>query len=184
MSAPSRTGLTLIETLAALTILSLAVVAGGRWLVSTARYGESLQRVTSDELATTRTIELLRDDLFAIDQSDTNAFGSDSGAVVSREGGISLITANGVPGDAPGWHRVAWFYDERLRTVTRRSRPVGDTGGFTERVVAANISAWSLADPEDEGENSQEPGDIVLTLSIGSALGQSVRFEGIREAAR
>jgi len=182
MSVPSRAGLTLIETLAALTILSVAVAAGGNWLVSTARYSGALQRSTSDELAVVRTIELLRDDLFAVAQTTIPT--AEHGVAVSPGGVVSLVTANGVPGDEPRWHRVEWLFDEESHEIIRRSRSIRTTENVSERIVALDVSEWLLAETEDTASVVQESSDILLTLSIGSASTRTIRFNGTLETAR
>jgi len=172
---PTHRGFTLLETLASLVILSLAVVAGGRWLVSIADYSESLRRESSRALIAARAAELLRDDLFA-------AFPG-SECVTTDEGVISMTTPTQLPGEPPGWHEVRWSYDESRNAVIRSASPVNTRAEARPRTVAVQTDLWRL-DRSSEDESNGEPAICILELSIQGLPVRRVVFEAIEEDGR
>ncbi|MEQ9617531.1 MAG: type II secretion system protein [Phycisphaerales bacterium] len=164
------TGMTLIETLAALVILSLAVAAGGQWLVSFARFSSSMEHVSSDELATIRVAELIRDDVFMRAQDDSGRL------LLLDDAGFELVTSNWVPGDPPGWNRVLWSFDDEDSWLVRTTRPVRDEGQPRERVVAQDVSEWSLNvfNEDEAAEGTAE--SVELSIAVGGATPRTVRI--------
>jgi len=104
-------GLTLVELLAALVVLSLFVALGGGWLISSSQAIAIIDSETDRGVASARTLTYLLDDL-------------DAAAPLSLQvddDSISLSTLNPSPGSTAGWSRVTWRNNDRgevLRSAT------------------------------------------------------------------
>lgn len=175
---PTRDAFTLLETLASLVILSLVVIAGGRWLVSLATYSESLGSESSRALVAARTAELLRDDLFAAHAGSVRAS--------TDEGAIAMTTSTQTPGDTPGtrgWREVRWSFDENEHAIERNSSPVNARADSRSRTVAAEADRWRLVRVTEEETNSG-PAIYSLELSVRGSPVRRIVFEAIAEDRR
>jgi prepilin-type N-terminal cleavage/methylation domain-containing protein len=149
----SRSGLTLVELLAALAILSVFVGAVSAWTSGAARLSASAARETESAAAVSNVAELLRRDLAErpIEPTLANAARGQPNlpyeVVVNPEAlSITLVTASHARavvggktrdpfGGGGGWWTVAWRYDASRGELLRGSWPF-ERGHATSSPVA------------------------------------------------
>jgi len=131
----SRRGLTLIELLAALTILSVFTAAATAWMTTSARAQAAIEQTLSARVTAQRIADLIRDDLL-----------SSIPATVSPDlasGRLAIITADILTQDSPGWRRVRWFLDPNTNELIRTTQPT-DSARPSRRIIAWGVSRFSL----------------------------------------
>ncbi len=162
----ARPGLTLIEVLLSLVILSAMVALGGVWLVSAARTSSHESRRSAQQLALQRAVLVLQRDI------DQAADGSVE--PVEHESGLAslqLITSHQPgqhPEDSPGWLIVTWSVDQTSGSLIRASRPAapGSAHGTVERRVLQGPVVLACDHGRSE-ENAVTPAPMTATVSIG-----------------
>ncbi len=108
-------GLTLIELLAALVLLSVFVPLAGGWLVASAKAASVMTERSEGPSAARRALALLLDDLDA----------ADAETVSLRDGVFSMTTPHPAPGARAAWRRVSWSVNEDAE-VMRTSTPLDE----------------------------------------------------------
>lgn len=150
----SRVGLTLLELLVALSLLSLLVAGTGGWLVSMATLQRSLSISSAARMPLDDAAELLRRDIESSWGGSNEPGGLGAAGVLCRSGGglfeLDCITANspstapalkpfGPGGGYPAWQYARWRWTESVGTLTRSVR-FRDTGAWTTRTVLTGVT--------------------------------------------
>ncbi len=128
-------GLTLIELLAALTTLSVFTAAATAWMTSSARAQTSVEHALTAPITSNRVANLIRDDLDSAIPSTVS--------VDLATGRLSMITANTINSNAPGWARARWFLDPGKRELIRTTQ-ASDAARPERRVIAWDVDRFSL----------------------------------------
>jgi len=182
----ARPGLTLIEMLLSLVILSAMVALSGVWLVSAARTSSHESRRSAQQLALQRAVLVLQRDL------DQAADGSIE--PVEHENGLAsvqMVTCHQPgqhPEDSTGWIIVTWSVDAASGSLIRAARPAAP--GSAHRPVERRVLQGPVVLACDHGpseENGVTPAPMTATVSIGQDQAAAVvpaRRLRIKEATR
>lgn len=131
----ARRGLSLVELLCALTILSAFVVAATSWMTSTAKAQTAIEQTLDKQIMLQRIVVLLRADL-------DNALPSTVTPVLAT-GRLSMITADSADQGAPGWRRIRWYLDPNSGELIRSSQR-SDSANPTKRVIAWGVQRFEM----------------------------------------
>lgn len=172
----TRRGLTLLEMLAALSLMSLVIAGASSWLLGSTRAERALRDGAEERAWVTRAAERLRRDL---DEAVP------SGVAIDAERRVVRAVVPDTASDEPRWRRVEWSFDPSSRALqrgligldhreggeTRQHRTVltGDVAWRIEPVVIEGTEASSSPRPRrDRGVGT---GKAAFDLTIG--LGES-----------
>jgi len=153
----NRPGLTLIEALAAVALLSLVASIGGSWLVGAARAGAAVS-VSADQTAVlARTLEALRGNLAHA--------GSGTIRLAPEGDELSMTTTSAAPGAAAGWREVRWFLEGDA--LTRTERLIAASSPEERLNIVLRGAEWSIERVESDGNASA----LSIELTLGTAHG-------------
>ena len=143
---PTRhTGMTLIEVLAALSILSMFVVLVTSWMTGSVRRHRQLVERTAGSSTLDRIMEAI--------SADLSASAPNSIEVDEEHARITCRTTHRLPGDPPGWHQVTWqrgdaWGEDRTGGLVRF---VTTSQGGDHRVIARDVDGFEvLTQSQDE----------------------------------
>lgn len=148
-----KRGMTLIELLAALSILTAVSVAASSWTVAAARTSASVSRQLNWERAANAALDAIIGDLIAGD------FSTDDIGVETNDDRLIIRTRDSGPVE----HEYL-VDDGRLMRLSFKTDGTGERTGssvHTTRVLVGGVTSWSVAIDEDE-ENEKRT--LALTL--------------------
>lgn len=157
----SRRGMTLLELLAALGLLSLTIAAASGWLVGVARTEARLRDGAAERAWVGRAADLLRRDL-------RQAWPGS----VEIDPARGLITAFSPDGNSTdhGWKRIEWSRDTETGTLRRRERRPAPNSPADARDVLAGATGWLIEqhDPDGTGDRAHAPAPgYAVTITLG-----------------
>lgn len=175
-------GLTLLELLAAVALLSVFVSGVGAWMVSVSRAGVELDREVQERSVLERTLTAIEDDIhqaWIVKQA-----GRESEGVVPAiefdelSHRIVLVTSSRIdPTEEYGWLRVEWVFDRDARVLRRVSAPVRGDRAEAARDALRGVVRFRVAEAVREGEENGTDGvagwravSVEVELESGAAM--------------
>lgn len=155
-------GLTLLELLVSLAVLSLFMSAASAWLVTTAHASVAVTRFADASLPAGRALELLRADLDEAEPGST---------VVEANPGdvrIEMITCHAAGLEPASWRRVEWRW---APSSGRGSDLLRTAAGLPQRTVlrgVARIALTKTAEPHNAPTKPSGARTPELTRAIGT----------------
>ncbi|MCB9848562.1 MAG: prepilin-type N-terminal cleavage/methylation domain-containing protein [Phycisphaeraceae bacterium] len=131
----SRRGLTLIELLAALTILSAFTAAASAWLTSATRARAGIEEQFTRRLIVSRVADRIRSDLGAALPATVEAD--------LAEGRLSMIAPDSIDPGGAAWKRVRWFVNAESRELIRETQTT-DAARPERRIIAWGVERLDL----------------------------------------
>ncbi len=174
----NRRGLTLLEMLAALSLMSLVIAGASSWLVGSTRAERALRDGADERAWVTRAAERLRRDL------DEAVPGS---VEIDAERRVVRAVVPDAASEEPRWRRVEWSFDlsghalrrglidldHRQRGATHRRRTVltGDVDWRIEPVVIDGMESNPAPRPRrDRGVGANKAAfDLIIGLGEATA---------------
>lgn len=154
-------GFTLLETLAALALLSLVAGAGGAWIIGESRFARTVTQTSDETAALARVMDALRADLFeSITQTVQAQYNDDE---------LTLLTTRAAPFRPEGWREAAWRLDNESSCLMRREQELSPRDAEPyEQVVMRDVASFviSLLD-EESGSEPKRVLSVALTLTSG-----------------
>lgn len=158
----SRLGLTLLEVLVSLALLSLFTAAAGRWLVGLSHRSESMCSLANHTSRDARLSSLLRDDLDAMLDRSLR--------VDLDQRTLEFVSCYVVPGDRPGWARVTWRHDDDAGGLVRTRRLLEDERSESRELAHLDRNAWSLETIERDPESDRTRASTLITIGKGAPI--------------
>ncbi len=164
-------GLTLIELLAALTLLAVFTTALGALTTTLSRATHRIDRVAHSDRLAQRALALLRRDL--------DEAWADSTTVDATHSSITLVTTHTLPAEAPGWATVMWRLEpdgDFTTSLVRERTPLHaeQTGTPVPQVVLRGVEGFTIAP-----EGASDAGGLVMTLVCADGSTASITIPGL-----
>tara|TARA_Y100000815_G_scaffold132716_2_gene119819 strand:- start:771 stop:1307 length:537 start_codon:yes stop_codon:yes gene_type:complete len=158
-----RPGLTLIETLIALSLLAMMTVAVVSWMVSSQRLLCDASGAARWNAATAAALQLIADDLTAATEGDSDDGAS---AVLVESDSLQIRTRD------VGACTVRYSLDRGAGQLTRQRT---DASGSTAspRLLVGNVADWTVAQSTTEDVAALDNADQILTIAITASDGSS-----------
>lgn len=176
----SRRGLTLVELLAALALLSLVVSVSSAWTIGVVRAGRAVIESNEIDPALDRALRLLAGDLDEA-LADPALSGRRDAAVCFgvEQSEIVVVRAGDGSLDPAGWHRVTWRLDPKGELL-RESIPAGADASAAEvvrRVALRGVKRFDIVPIEARDDARPTDGAHPITRSTTTATKSVVGYE-------
>ena len=159
-STPVHSGMTLLETLAALALLSIFTFGGGAWIVSASHAARAVTTSSQDSISLTRALDALRADLI---EATPESIDFDM-----NQNEVRVITMRGAPGEGIGWRRVTWRLNESSLVRVEQSLPEREGSKAPCAILHGVESFVVMIDEVHEVNSTTEIFVITLRLTSGS----------------
>ena len=160
----SRPGMTLLETLAALFVLSLLIFGGGAWIISANRAAHAVTAASQETIVMVRALNAVRADLVEADPDSIILDGEDNA--------IRATTTRCAPGAPAGWRRIYWRLDDG--SLIRFERTLPDTAETEARqTVLLGVESFTIAAVDNISE--VDSGVRLFTIAIRLRSGMQMQ---------